>query len=78
MLKCLCFSSGGEACGRHSAGNGHSVRAGEKRGEDVPSDAVQPLSEDQRQTRGHQQCAGATSEVGCVYYAIKAVYSTSQ
>ncbi len=60
----LCLSSGSEACGRYSVRNGYSVRSGEECGENIPSDTVQSLSEDQCQTRGHQQCAGATSKVG--------------
>lgn len=55
--------SGGEACGRHSSRNGHSVCSGEERGEDLASDALQPLPQNQRQARRHQQHPGAASTV---------------
>lgn len=59
----LDLCSGSEACRRHSSRNGHSVCAGEERGENLPSDALQPLPQNQRQTRRHQQHPGPASTV---------------
>lgn len=59
----LDLCSGSEACWRHSSRNGHSVCAGEERGEDLASDALQPLPQNQRQTRRHQQHPGPASTV---------------
>lgn len=39
------------------------MRAGEERSEDVPSDPLQPVPQDQRQARRHQQRLGAPSKV---------------
>ena len=58
----LC-SSGGEASGGHSAGHGHSVCPSEERGEDVSSDPLQPLPQDQRETGRHQQYPRASPAV---------------
>lgn len=44
MLVVLC--SWGKAGGRHPPRYGHSVRASEERGEDFPSDPLQPLPQD--------------------------------
>ncbi|KAI5630652.1 piwi domain-containing protein [Phthorimaea operculella] len=46
--------SGGEARGRHSAGHGDAVRAGQEREQDVPADAVQLVPQDQREAGRHQ------------------------
>ena len=39
------------------------MRAGEERSEDVPTDPLQPLPQDQRQARRHQQHPGSTPTV---------------
>ena len=55
--------SGGEACGGYSPWHGDAVCPGEERGEDVTSDALQPLSQDQREAGRHQQHPGSSSAV---------------
>jgi hypothetical protein len=51
--------SGSEASRGHGAGYGDSVRPGQERQQDVASDAVKPLPQDQRQARRHQQYSRA-------------------
>lgn len=48
-----------EKGGRHSAGHGDAVRAGQEREQDVAADAKQSLPQDQRQARRHQLYTGA-------------------
>ena len=60
----LTAHSGGKACGRHALGHGHAVCPGEERSEDVPSDPLQPLPQDQCEAGRHQQHPGASPTVG--------------
>ncbi len=62
--------SRGEACGRHSSRNGHSVCSGEERGENLASDALQPVPQNQRQTRRHQQHPGTASTVCSCFFSL--------
>lgn len=55
--------SRGEAGGWHPPWHGDPVCAGEERSEDVPTDPLQPLPQDQRQTGRHQQHPGSTPTV---------------
>ena len=52
-----------KACGRHALGHGHAVCPGEERSEDVPSDPLQPLPQDQCEAGRHQQHPGASPTV---------------
>ena len=53
-LLCAAYSRG-EACGGHHVWPGHAVRSVQEREQDLAPDALQPLSQDQREAWWHQQ-----------------------
>lgn len=55
--------SGSQTCGGYTPGHGHSVCAGQERGEDFATDPLQSLPQNQRQAWWDQQYSGAPSAV---------------
>lgn len=55
--------SWGETCWRYTLGDGYAVCASEERGQDLTSDSVKPLPEDQCQTWWHKQHPSPTPAV---------------
>ena len=60
---CVC---GSQECGRHSAGDGHTVRLDEELAEDHTTDPIQSLLKDQCQTGRRQQHPAATGQASSV------------